>query len=425
MPSWVTGGLPMRLWTAVRLGIVVVAVAAVPGVSASVGPQVPIGVDALADNGRRAGGWAGPIIPGGVYEHSRKRSSAPGELGIPGTVLDAYRSAGAQLASTTPGCRLGWQVLAGVGKVESDHAGGGEVNAQGDALRPVLGPVLDGVRYAAIRDTDGGSLDGNAQWDRAVGPLQFIPSSWAHYAADGNGDGVADPQNTYDAALATATYLCEGGRDLSRRDDLTIALYSYNHSMPYVQTVLSWIDAYAAGRTRPLTGAELAALGPTPRPSGSPTTPAPSSGPATPTAPAGPSSPPVVPGQGPSAPPAPVSPPVPAPVPTVTVTVTVTPPQPPAPPATSPPTATEPPDAGAPPAVPAPPTQPPVGPDPCRPDSPTPSATPTPTPTATPTQTATPTPTAAAPACGPPPVSPASGGAMDWMVDLLRRVVDR
>jgi hypothetical protein len=248
----------MRLVTAVRVAVAVLVVAAVPSVPAS-GGMPGANRPVAADNGRRAGA----VGVGGlsVDEPVRRRSDAPGMLGIPGIVLDAYRNAAMQTGATDPGCRLTWQMLAGVGKVESDHARGGAVTKHGDAVRPVLGPLLDGRRYAQIRDTDDGLLDRDGTWDRAVGPMQFIPSSWQVYASDGNGDGVADPQNVYDAALATARYLCEGARDLSRRMELATALYSYNHSLAYVRTVLAWIDAYTAGRARPDGVPDLRALG--------------------------------------------------------------------------------------------------------------------------------------------------------------------
>ncbi|MGK5531415.1 hypothetical protein ACSNOC_12575, partial [Streptomyces sp. URMC 129] len=126
----------------------------------------------------------------------------PAEAGIPATVLDAYRRAEATVDETTPGCELDWRVLAGIGKVESGHARGGAVDADGTTLSPILGPVLNGDGFASISDTDGGRWDSDTLFDRAVGPMQFIPSTWARWGADGNGDGVADPNNVYDATLA-------------------------------------------------------------------------------------------------------------------------------------------------------------------------------------------------------------------------------
>ena len=169
-------------------------------------------------------------------------------LGIPETVLAAYRAAATTVDRTAPGCRLTWPLVAGIGKVESDHAAGGAVDADGTTRRPILGPQLTGTEgNAAIRDTDGGTLDLDATWDRAVGPTQFIPSSWRTYGADGNGDGRADPDNVFDAGLATARYLCSSGGDLSGAGARHDAVFRYNHSEAYVATVLRWADGYASG----------------------------------------------------------------------------------------------------------------------------------------------------------------------------------
>ncbi|WP_455713231.1 lytic murein transglycosylase [Streptomyces xiamenensis] len=169
------------------------------------------------------------------------------EAGIPATVLDAYRQAEAAVARSTPGCGLDWQVLAAIGKVESGHASGGRVDADGNTLTRITGPQLNGNGFARILDTDGGRWDGDPVFDRAVGPMQFIPSTWAMWGADGNGDGVKDPNNVYDAALAAGNYLCAGGRDLTTEDGLNRALLSYNHSWDYVRTVRSWLDFYYEG----------------------------------------------------------------------------------------------------------------------------------------------------------------------------------
>ncbi|OIK25696.1 lytic transglycosylase domain-containing protein [Streptomyces malaysiense] len=169
------------------------------------------------------------------------------EAGIPATVLDAYKKAEAELRSSKPGCNLPWQLLAAIGKVESGQARGGEVDAAGTTLRPILGPVLDGHGFALIKDTDHGAYDGNAQYDQAVGPMQFIPSTWAWAGRDGNGDGKKDPNNIYDAALAAGHYLCRGDRDLSQAADLHRAILGYNDSQDYLNTVLSWMEYYSKG----------------------------------------------------------------------------------------------------------------------------------------------------------------------------------
>ena len=148
----------------------------------------------------------------------------------------------------------------------------------------ILGPVLNGGGFAAIRDTDGGRLDDDARWDRAVGSMQFIPSTWEQYASDGNNDGVSSPHNIYDATVASGKYLCSGGLDLSDAKDRAVAVFRYNHSDSYVRTVLIWADAYAHGTTPvPSTAvdpAELAALHPpvANRPGGSHAKPRPGGG---------------------------------------------------------------------------------------------------------------------------------------------------
>ncbi|MGW7055228.1 lytic transglycosylase domain-containing protein [Streptomyces sp. NPDC054887] len=173
--------------------------------------------------------------------------TGPAEAGIPATVLAAYRRAEDAVRASQPGCRLPWQLLAAIGKVESGQARGGRVNANGTTLTPILGPQLNGVGFANISDTDDGAYDGDATHDRAVGPMQFIPSTWATWGRDGNDDGRKDPNNIYDAALAAGNYLCAHDRDLSVQSDLDQAILGYNRSREYLRTVMSWFDYYRRG----------------------------------------------------------------------------------------------------------------------------------------------------------------------------------
>ncbi|PRH76774.1 lytic transglycosylase [Streptomyces solincola] len=170
--------------------------------------------------------------------------TGPAEAGIPATVLAAYRGAEAHLRSTDPGCNLPWQLLAGIGKVESGQARGGQVGPDGTTFTPILGPALNGVGFARITDTDGGAFDGDTVHDRAVGPMQFIPSTWATWGRDANGDGRRDPNNVHDAALSAGLYLCANSRDLAVKADLDQAILSYNRSTEYLDTVLTWFDYY-------------------------------------------------------------------------------------------------------------------------------------------------------------------------------------
>jgi len=172
-----------------------------------------------------------------------------GPLGIPGINYAAYRNAERVLAEENPGCGMHWTLLAGIGRVESGHANGGRADDKGNLLEPVIGLPLDGSLpgQAVITDTDGGVLDGDTVYDRAVGPMQFIPTTWTQYAGDGNGDGVSDPQNLYDSTLTTAKYLCDGGLDMRNLADTTKAIHRYNNSMAYVANVLAWSTAYSTG----------------------------------------------------------------------------------------------------------------------------------------------------------------------------------
>ncbi|GAA2227345.1 lytic transglycosylase domain-containing protein [Streptomyces indiaensis] len=169
------------------------------------------------------------------------------ESGIPATVLDAYKKAEASLRESKPGCNLPWQLLAAIGRVESGQARGGRVNAEGTTLKPILGPQLDGNGFALIKDTDDGAYDGNSSYDQAVGPMQFIPSTWAWAGRDGNDDGKKDPNNIYDAALAAGHYLCRNNWDLSQQSELDRAILSYNNSREYLNLVMRWLDYYRKG----------------------------------------------------------------------------------------------------------------------------------------------------------------------------------
>ncbi len=165
--------------------------------------------------------------------------------------LDAYLRAALEANADDPGCRVPWWLLAGIGRVESGHGTFAEstLDAAGTARPAIIGIALDGGNATAvITDTDGGVLDGDRRHDRAVGPMQFIPSTWTRYAADGNDDGIADPQNLYDAARAAAAYLCVAAAPLDAPANQSRAVHAYNHSQAYVDTVLGFAREYAAFR---------------------------------------------------------------------------------------------------------------------------------------------------------------------------------
>ncbi|MFE2579387.1 C40 family peptidase [Streptomyces sp. NPDC059378] len=175
---------------------------------------------------------------------------------IPARMLTAYKKAAGQVGTYVPTCRgMRWPILAGIAKVESNHAVGRTIAAGGDIRPKIYGVVLNGSgqggNTAAVPDTDHGKWDGTSQGERAVGPFQFLPSTWESIGKDANGDKTADPHNADDAALGAAVYLCAGGRDLAKRAQLKTAIWQYNHSSEYVTGVLGWIDQYTAAFEAP------------------------------------------------------------------------------------------------------------------------------------------------------------------------------
>ena len=196
-------------------------------------------------------GEARPPLTDGIAELQGDPPSLTANLTIPSLALTAYRRAESRSSSLSAGCYVPWQVLAGIGMVESGHGsfGGGASSLAPDGTfdRPILGPQLTGgPGIARIRDTDGGMLDQDTAFDRAVGPMQFIPSSWQRYGQDGNDDGRVDPNNLFDAALAAAAHLCHTVPADYRTDTsrLAQAIYGYNRSASYVARVLGWVNAY-------------------------------------------------------------------------------------------------------------------------------------------------------------------------------------
>ena len=170
--------------------------------------------------------------------------------GIPAAALAAYRR-GAQLVDQADAeCNLDWALLAAIGKVESDHGryGGNGIDTTGTVRPGIYGIPLNGSNdTAVIRDTDGGAYDRDATFDRAVGPMQFIPGTWRSVGVDANGDGRKDPQNLMDAVTGAAVYLCSGPGDLGTESGARTAVLRYNQSDAYADQVLALARAYRGG----------------------------------------------------------------------------------------------------------------------------------------------------------------------------------
>jgi membrane-bound lytic murein transglycosylase B len=175
---------------------------------------------------------------------------------LPRRVVLAYGEAERAVRDDDPGCGLSWATLAGIGRVESHHGliGAAEVDADGVARPSIVGVPLDGTDGTReIVDTDGGRLDGDTELDRAVGPMQFLPTTWARFGADGNGDGARDPQQIDDAALAAARYLCADGRDVASGAGWWDGVRTYNNSNSYARLVWAAVERYA-GPAEPTDG---------------------------------------------------------------------------------------------------------------------------------------------------------------------------
>ncbi|WFE42476.1 lytic murein transglycosylase [Micromonospora sp. WMMD998] len=225
---------------------------AVPGVTAVPGPSGLPGTAGPTGSPPAGGATAGPALPTG-----RPADALTGwaqrvgvTTGIPATALQAYGYAELVLAQTHRSCQLSWTTLAAIGFVESRHgtAGGATLRPDGLTSKEILGARLDGQGgRSRILDTDQGQLDGDKTFDRALGPMQFIPSTWQEIGADADNDGVKNPHDIDDAALAAGEYLCKAGRNMTIPGDWWGAILSYNDVRRYAQEVFEKADEY--GRT--------------------------------------------------------------------------------------------------------------------------------------------------------------------------------
>ena len=173
-------------------------------------------------------------------------ASAATATGIPERAVLAYAGAALLKASNAPACKLSWTTLAAIGEAESDHGrhGGSSIGADGTVAPPIYGVALNGGGVALIPDSDGGAIDQDAAADRAVGPMQLIPQTWRNWHADGNGDGVEDPQNIDDAVVATSNYLCRASSALDTQTGWRAAISAYNSAPSYLDKVATFAVRY-------------------------------------------------------------------------------------------------------------------------------------------------------------------------------------
>jgi hypothetical protein len=233
----------------------------VPGTALTI-PPVPAGTGTAQAPGL--------VLPAGTVPGS-STLVALDTMGIPVRAMQAYRRGASLVGAADPGCHIDWALLAAIGRAESNHGsfGGNQLDSAGVARPGIIGIRLDGTSGTArVNDTDHGLLDGDTSFDRAVGPMQFIPSTWRAIGVDADGDGAKNPQDMADAVTTTAVYLCSGAGDLTRPGDLNAAILRYNPSQSYVRTVTAIADAYRRG-TSALPVSDLPAANPAPTQAGS------------------------------------------------------------------------------------------------------------------------------------------------------------
>jgi membrane-bound lytic murein transglycosylase B len=192
-------------------------------------------------------GVIAPAVPEGSADSVVSGASSNG---IPAPALAAYQRGAQIINAADKSCNIPWELIGAIGRVESDHGryGGNTLTQDGVSKPGIYGIELNGKNGTqAIADTDGGQLDHDPVYDRAVGPMQFIPSTWQVVKVDADGDNQRNPQDMDDAALATAVYLCSGDDNLSNRSGQEAAVLRYNHSQDYVNLVLRIMEAYSSG----------------------------------------------------------------------------------------------------------------------------------------------------------------------------------
>lgn len=250
---------PLALVAGLLLGVLALALGIALALPPHAGSSAPDGGDSRSGTVTEpAPRWAEPAsLPPSAPQPTRAGvaglpdadwiAAVSARTGIPARALAAYAGAAISKHAERPDCELGWNTLAGIGWVESRHAshGGASIAADGAVRPPIIGIALDGSRATqSIPDSDDGAIDGDAETDRAVGPMQFIPQTWANWFVDGSGDGAADPHNIDDQALAAANYLCRITPTLADERSWRAGIAGYNPAGFYLAEVARAAERY-------------------------------------------------------------------------------------------------------------------------------------------------------------------------------------
>ena len=153
-------------------------------------------------------------VPANLPSH--ETPNGPGAITVPFSLASpppvpeqrSYQQLEALWKSAGEAYGVPWQVLAAINKIESGFGRN-------------MGPSSAG----------------------AIGWMQFMPSSWMRWGMDANGDGVASPWNPEDAVYASARYLAAAGA----HDDISRAIFAYNHADWYVEDVLELAQLFDSG----------------------------------------------------------------------------------------------------------------------------------------------------------------------------------
>ncbi|HEU5159306.1 MAG TPA: lytic transglycosylase domain-containing protein [Streptosporangiaceae bacterium] len=190
-------------------------------------------------------GGAGPLgLPGVDMLVSRKTGA---QIGLVPNLALMVNAPGANPAKLAPYLR---KILGGRAQVLNLHARKNRVAQAGSYLELYqrgarLCPGLSWSVLAAIGQIESGhGRNTGPSTAGALGPMQFLPTTWRAYGVDGDRDGRADIMNPYDAVPAAARYLCANGAGGGGRQ-LYTAIWRYNHADWYVQQVLALARAYA------------------------------------------------------------------------------------------------------------------------------------------------------------------------------------